>query len=158
VIDDVPPADQDAVVDMPSRRPKRRRRQGEDEEEDRNYGNEDSSDNEPDADSSADEESEDGSRPNKRLREAREASEEPQRDDKKKLAMDISYEGFSIYGRVLCLVVKKRDAGSVGRSTAAVGSSTRSQSAAPGGQAMMENWITSTQMPAAGVIDELVSS
>ncbi|KAI1177374.1 hypothetical protein F4777DRAFT_214252 [Nemania sp. FL0916] len=50
-------------------------------------------------------------------------------DDKKKLAMDVSYEGFSIYGRVLCLVVKRRDVS--GR-----------------GQAMMENFILSTQIPA----------
>lgn len=63
-------------------------------------------------------------------------------DDKKKMAMDISYEGFAIYGRVLCLVVKPR--GGAIRST----TSTRSQTATQlGGQAMMENWITSTQMP-----------
>lgn len=65
-------------------------------------------------------------------------------DDKKKMAMDISYEGFAIYGRVLCLVVKRRGGGI--KSTA----SNRSQTATQlGGQAMMENWITSTQMPPA---------
>ncbi|KAJ4397427.1 hypothetical protein N0V93_001655 [Gnomoniopsis smithogilvyi] len=69
------------------------------------------------------------------------AEPESERDDKKKLAMDISYEGFSIYGRVLCLVVKQRgdSVGNKGRSVAAAG----------GQQAMMENWITSTQMPEA---------
>lgn len=77
------------------------------------------------------------------------------RDDKKKLAMDISYEGFAIYGRVLCLVVKRRGDGAgagKGKGLAAGGgrSSIRpGQSGAPAGQAMMENWITSTQMPEA---------
>lgn len=56
-------------------------------------------------------------------------------EDKKKLAMDVSYEGFAIYGRVLCLVVKKR------QSTTSTGASSVE------GQAKMENWITSTQVP-----------
>jgi hypothetical protein len=55
-------------------------------------------------------------------------------EDKKKMAMDTSYDGFSIYGRVLCLVVKKRDTG-------------KAKGRMSGGQAMMEEWITSTQMP-----------
>jgi hypothetical protein len=59
-------------------------------------------------------------------------------EDKKKMAMDTSYDGFSIYGRVLCLVVKKRDTG-------------KAKGGMSGGQAMMEEWITSTQMP---LIDE----
>ena len=58
-------------------------------------------------------------------------------DDKKKLAMDVRYEGFAIYGRVLCLVVRRRE--------------TKPQQSAngnqPEGQASMENWITSTQIP-----------
>lgn len=79
---------------------------------------------------------------------ARPAEHEAQRDDKKKLAMDIRYEGFSIYGRVLCLVVKKRDGPSAGRNAPAKTGRRTGQSAAPGGgQAVMENWITSTQMP-----------
>lgn len=53
-------------------------------------------------------------------------------DYKKKLAMDVSYEGFAIYGRVLCLVVKKKE---------------NKPQQALGGQAKMENWITSTQIP-----------
>ncbi|KAM0217907.1 hypothetical protein ACHAPA_001221 [Fusarium lateritium] len=60
-------------------------------------------------------------------------------DDKKKLAMDVSYEGFAIYGQVLCLVVKKRASAAA---TSAGGAKGR-----PEGQAMMENWISSTQMP-----------
>lgn len=60
---------------------------------------------------------------------------EEEDDDKKKMAMETSYEGFAIYGRVLCLVVKRRD--KKGKGNAPIG----------GGQAMMEDWITSTQMP-----------
>lgn len=56
-------------------------------------------------------------------------------DDKKKMAMTTTYEGFSIYGRVLCLVVKRKDRKGKGPA--------RSE----GGQASMESWITSTQMP-----------
>jgi hypothetical protein len=58
-------------------------------------------------------------------------------DDKKKMAMDMTYDGFSIYGRVLCLVVKQRDNG-------------KGRQGLSGGQAMMEDWITSTQMPQVG--------
>lgn len=60
---------------------------------------------------------------------------EEQTDEKKKMAMDTSYEGFAIYGRVLCLVVKRKD--KKGKGPAGLG----------GGQATMENWIASTQMP-----------
>lgn len=92
------------------------------------------------------------------------APEGAQRDDKKKLAMDISYEGFSIYGRVLCLVIKRRDgyAGGKGKGKAVATTSAAStaarggragQSVAPGGQAVMENWITSTQMPADAIAE-----
>ncbi|PBP26804.1 hypothetical protein BUE80_DR002266 [Diplocarpon rosae] len=56
-------------------------------------------------------------------------------DDKKKMAMETTYDGFSIYGRVLCLVVKRRDP--KGNAPAGIG----------GGQATMENWISSTQIP-----------
>ncbi|KAF4951931.1 hypothetical protein FGADI_7153 [Fusarium gaditjirri] len=60
-------------------------------------------------------------------------------EDKKKLAMDVSYEGFAIYGQVLCLVVKKR--------ANAAASSGGGGKARPEGQATMENWISSTQVP-----------
>ena len=55
-------------------------------------------------------------------------------DDKKKLALNTSYEGFSIYGRILCLVGKRR------------GPVRGKQVAAGAGQAMMEGWIASTQV------------
>ena len=67
---------------------------------------------------------------------ARNDASEEEADDKKKMAMDTSYDGFSIYGRVLCLVVKRKDKKVKG--VAGFGG---------GGQAMMEDWITSTQMP-----------
>lgn len=87
-------------------------------------------------------------RPSKRRKE-KETEPTPGEDDKKKMAMDISYEGFAIYGRVLCLVVKRR--GGV-----QLAASNKSQTASQlGGQAMMENWITSTQMPPAEGTDEV---
>lgn len=87
-------------------------------------------------------------RPSKRRKEKETEPEPIAGDDKKKLAMDISYEGFAIYGRVLCLVVKRRESG---RTALAVASN---KTQTTGGQAMMENWITSTQMPAAEGADE----
>lgn len=77
--------------------------------------------------------------------------------EKKKMAMDISYEGFAIYGRVLCLVVKRRD-GMGGRggipAAPSLSGSARSQTGRPSGQAMMENWITSTQIPDAEAMED----
>ncbi|KAK2060329.1 hypothetical protein LY76DRAFT_591502 [Colletotrichum caudatum] len=69
-------------------------------------------------------------------------------DDKKKMAVDVSYEGFAIYGRVLCLVVKKRQGL---RLAASNGPGSAKQ---PAGQASMENWISSTQMPNSGAEDD----
>ncbi|KAI1378840.1 hypothetical protein F4677DRAFT_381223 [Hypoxylon crocopeplum] len=80
-------------------------------------------------------------------------------DDKKKLAMDISYEGFSIYGRVLCLVVKRREGnisggpqpagrGRTAGSTTTTASTSHATKPGGGGLAMMENFIISTQVPA----------
>ncbi|EFW98581.1 hypothetical protein CMQ_4433 [Grosmannia clavigera kw1407] len=74
---------------------------------------------------------------------------------KEKLAMDVLYEGFAIYGRVLCLVIKKRTPAAISinnknttaktksRSTGPTGASTAA--ARPAGLAAMENWIASTQ-------------
>lgn len=94
-----------------------------------------------------DESEDDDTRPPSAKRRKDDASapeHETVRDDKKKLAMDISYEGFSIYGRVLCLVVKRRGDGANTRGKGKGGAATGGQQ-----QAMMENWITSTQMPEA---------
>ena len=62
-------------------------------------------------------------------------------DDKKKLGMDTTYDGFSIYGRILCLVVKRR------------GAAKGKELAGGAGQAMMEEWITSTQMGEGQMMD-----
>ena len=66
-------------------------------------------------------------------------------DDKKKLSLDTTYDGFSIYGRILCLVVKRK--GTVKGKEAAVGS-------AESGKAMMEEWISSTQMAEGQMMDD----
>jgi hypothetical protein len=141
---------------------------GKDEISDENVGNEDFEVIEDDESASADRQGSDisdtlptGPPPRNRRSEAAAGGEgamdhagldENSSDDKKKMALDVSYEGFAIYGRVLCLVVKRRVDGSSGRS------SNTSQPSQVGGQAMMENWITSTQIPLAAVAEDLGSS
>jgi hypothetical protein len=88
-------------------------------------------DGSPESSSSVSETTEPGA---KRRKEADLLQDEEQGDDKKKMTMEITYDGFSIYGRVLCLIVKRKDARGKGPAKSA-------------GQAMMEDWITSTQMP-----------
>jgi hypothetical protein len=83
--------------------------------------------------------------PPKRLRAADgSGSDDEAEDDKKKMAMDMSYEGFAIYGRVLCLVVRKKDHRNP---TSASKAASHTAGSRPAGQASMENWITSTQIP-----------
>lgn len=68
-------------------------------------------------------------------------------EDKKKLMLNTSYDGFSIYGRILCLVVKRKGAAAkTGRGA------TGSAAPAASSQQMMENWV-STQA-AANIGDE----
>lgn len=55
-------------------------------------------------------------------------------EDDKKMALNTTYDGFWIYGRILCLVVKRR------------GEAAGKELAGGAGQAMMEEWIASTQM------------
>ena len=62
--------------------------------------------------------------------------EEPALDDKKKLAMNTSYDGFSIYGRILCLLVKRKG-----------------KKAVVGGSQMLEQWV-STQAAQEGGLNE----
>lgn len=91
----------------------------------------------------------DAPRPSKRVKKQETGSDlEEDGDDKKKMALDVSYEGFAIYGRVLCLVVKKRQGLRLAASTAARGAKQ------PAGQASMENWISSTQMPNPGAEED----
>ena len=63
-------------------------------------------------------------------------------DDKKKMALNTTYDGFTIYGRILCLVVKRR------------GTATGKELAGGAGQAMMEDWISSTQAAEARIMDD----
>lgn len=53
-------------------------------------------------------------------------------DEKKKLGLNTSYEGFSIYGRVLCLVVKRKQS----RHQAGTASGATSS------EQMLENWVS----------------
>lgn len=53
-------------------------------------------------------------------------------DDKKKFNINTSYDGFSIYGRILCLVVKRKGGKGTGAAAARASS----------GQQMMENWVS----------------
>jgi hypothetical protein len=57
-------------------------------------------------------------------------------EEKKKMGMTTSYDGFSIYGLTLYLVVT-RTSGST--------ETTESSSGSAGGQAMIKDWIASTQ-------------
>jgi hypothetical protein len=60
-------------------------------------------------------------------------------DEAKKLRLKTSYEGFSIYGRILCLVVKRRGV--------------RQPAQPVSSQQMLENWV-STQAAAEHVDDD----
>jgi hypothetical protein len=62
-------------------------------------------------------------------------------EDDKKLAPRTTYEGFAIYGRVLCLIVKRRG------NLSSVGGSTSSQQ-------MMESWVSTQAVAAQIKIDE----
>ncbi|OAG06794.1 uncharacterized protein CC84DRAFT_1204479 [Paraphaeosphaeria sporulosa] len=66
-----------------------------------------------------------------------------EQDQKKKLGLNTSYDGFSIYGRILCLVVKRRGVRHQAGNSSAHASS----------QQMLENWV-STQAQAEQVNDD----
>lgn len=74
-----------------------------------------------------------------------EAEADPEvEDDKKRLALNTTYDGFSIYGRILCLIVKRK-----GKKAAqgALGASA-------GGSQMMENWVSTQVAQEAGLQDD----
>ncbi|KAK3393831.1 hypothetical protein B0H63DRAFT_29594 [Podospora didyma] len=164
---DIPAMDETTDSPGPANRSSKRRRRGgvDDGEEQGGAGHDDAEIETIESDSASDDQlfvgqsdSSDNDAeigpPAKRLKQKAVGTAEEQ-DEKKKLAMDISYDGFAIYGRVLCLVVKRR--GTVGsRGGAALTTNIhQSQTAQPGGQAKMENWIISTQLPEAdGAADE----
>lgn len=177
---DIPLANETAEgVEVTNRRPKRRRRrsgagggtrEGTEESEgemmevgDSDFSGDEGSERDGESAESDYEDDDDVSaadrRPSKRRREktAGPGDETAERDDKKKLAMDISYEGFAIYGRVLCLVVKRRGDGAAKGSSSTLSSGNKPLPSRPGGQAMMENWIASTQAPAEEDTDTFVS-
>jgi hypothetical protein len=80
-------------------------------------------------------------------RDDEEAAAEPEvedEDDKKKLALNTTYDGFSIYGRILCLIVKRK-----GKKAA------QSTLGAPaGGSQMMETWVSTQVAQEAGLQDD----
>lgn len=63
-------------------------------------------------------------------------------DEKKKLTMETMYDGFTIYGRILCLVVKRR------------GTARGKDLAGNAGPAMMEEWIASTQAGEGQILED----
>ncbi|KAB2572296.1 hypothetical protein BFW01_g11016 [Lasiodiplodia theobromae] len=108
--------------------------------------------------SSASEDAFDNALVNSRTRKRGQAKDKSQEedaegtDDKKKLSLNTSYDGFSIYGRILCLVVKRK--GHVARSG---GGSTTSATAAQGTantQQMMESWVSTQAAGNLGGDDE----
>jgi hypothetical protein len=84
---------------------------------------------------SAHDEAEDDDLPRKQTRNvgSKPLAEDEEDDDKKKLGFNTSYEGFSIWGWVLCLLVDRKG-----------GASKKFSSS--DGQALMAEWITSTQL------------
>ena len=64
-------------------------------------------------------------------------------DDKKKLALNTAYEGFSIYGRTLCLVVKRKGKKAVAEPHAPMG-----------GSQMMEQWVSTQAAQEAGLDED----
>ena len=62
-------------------------------------------------------------------------------DDKKKLALKTTYDGYSIYGRILCLIVKRK-----GKKAA--------PGAVSGGSQMMEEWVSTQVAQETGLVDD----
>ena len=71
-----------------------------------------------------------------------EPEDDDAQDDKKKLALSTSYDGFSIYGRILCLVVKRK------------GKKAQPSYAPVGGSQMMEQWVSTQAAQEAGLNDD----
>ena len=78
----------------------------------------------------------------RKQRKASTADDDDDDDDKKKLVLRTAYEGFRIYGRILCLVVKRK------------GVVRGKQLGGGAGQAVMEEWIGSTQVGRGEMWDE----
>lgn len=89
-------------------------------------------DNIPSANDSADD-GEPSKKPARNSTHRQGAERDVDEDDKKKLTFKTSYEGFSIWGWVLCLLVDRK--GGPGK-----------KASGPDAQALMAEWITSTQL------------
>lgn len=68
--------------------------------------------------------------------------DEGDQDDKKKLLLDTSYDGFSIYGRILCLIVTRKS-----KKEPAV-------TAPTGGSQMMEQWVSTQAAQENGLLED----
>lgn len=73
--------------------------------------------------------------------------DDEQRDDKKKFALNTNFDGFSIYGRILCLIVTRK-----GKKEALTSALHDAQPA--GGSQMMENFIATQVAREAGLSEE----
>ncbi|KAI9689049.1 MAG: hypothetical protein M1822_000786 [Bathelium mastoideum] len=73
----------------------------------------------------------------------KEGADQAKAEDKKKLGFNTTYDGFSIYGRILCLVVKRRG-----------GKGKTSPYASETGQQMLENWVSTQAAQDQGVADD----
>ncbi|CAZ79942.1 unnamed protein product [Tuber melanosporum] len=84
---------------------------------------------------------------------------EDEPEDKKKLPLRTEFEGFNIYSRILCLVVKRRGPINAGRAPAASTPPTARQMNPPNkkgrsGSRIMENWIAMSQVVKEGDEDD----
>ncbi|KAL1297880.1 hypothetical protein AAFC00_006401 [Neodothiora populina] len=89
----------------------------------------------------SDDEDEGQEEPSSKRKKVTDASDQGPTDDKKKLSFKTAYEGFSIYGRILCLIVKRRGIKKLATDAPASGSE------------MLENWV-STQAQNDGLLDD----
>lgn len=89
-------------------------------------------------------------KPSKRRKRTEEAEKVPEeaealdddQDDKKKMMLDTSYDGFSIYGRILCLIVMRK------------GKKEPAAMAATGGSQMMEQWVSTQAAQENGLLED----
>ncbi|KAH0280061.1 hypothetical protein KCU91_g1278, partial [Aureobasidium melanogenum] len=84
-----------------------------------------------------DEEEEETPQPRKKKTKVKDTAQDEE-EDKKKMGIKTTYEGFSIYGRILCLIVKRKGV---------------KKNAAGNSAAMLETWV-STQADNEGVLDD----
>ncbi|KAG9997228.1 hypothetical protein KCU78_g17051, partial [Aureobasidium melanogenum] len=86
---------------------------------------------------SEEDEEEETPQPRKKKTKVKDTTQDEE-EDKKKMGIKTAYEGFSIYGRILCLIVKRKGV---------------KKNAAGNSAAMLETWV-STQADNEGVLDD----